>query len=35
MFWGRLGAVTIMLALLKTEPRKTLVKYPEEVVLVG
>ena len=35
MFWGRLGAVTIMLVLLRTEPRKTLVKYPEEVVLVG
>ncbi len=35
MFWGRLGAVTIMLVLLKTETRKTLVKYPEEVVLVG
>lgn len=35
MFWGRLGAVTIMLVLLRTEPRKTLVKYPEEAVLVG
>jgi trk system potassium uptake protein TrkH len=35
MFWGRLGAVTIMLALFRAEPRKTLVKYPEEVVLVG
>jgi trk system potassium uptake protein len=35
MFWGRLGAVTIMLVLLKTERRQTLVKYPEEAVLVG
>jgi trk system potassium uptake protein TrkH len=35
MFWGRLGAVTIMLVLLKTDTRKTLVKYPEEAVLVG
>jgi trk system potassium uptake protein len=35
MFWGRLGAVTIMLVLLKGETRKTLVKYPEEAVLVG
>jgi trk system potassium uptake protein TrkH len=35
MFWGRLGAVTIMLVLLKKDARKTLVKYPEETVLVG
>ncbi len=35
MFWGRLGAVTIMLVLLKTDARQTLVKYPEEAVLVG
>jgi len=35
MFWGRLGAVTIMLALLKRAPRERLVKYPEETVLVG
>lgn len=35
MFWGRLGAVTIMLVLLRTQARKTLVKYPEEPVLVG
>ena len=35
MFWGRLGAVTIMLVLLKKDAHKTLVKYPEETVLVG
>ena len=35
MFWGRLGAITIMLALLKRGMRQSLVKYPEETVLVG
>ena len=35
MFWGRLGAVTIMLALLKHGTRQRLVNYPEETVLVG
>jgi trk system potassium uptake protein TrkH len=35
MFWGRLGAITIMLALLKHSLRQRLVKYPEETVLVG
>jgi trk system potassium uptake protein TrkH len=35
MFWGRLGAVTIMLALLKRGTRQRLVNYPEETVLVG
>jgi trk system potassium uptake protein TrkH len=35
MFWGRLGAVTIMLVLLNRGPRASLVKYPEEPVLVG
>jgi trk system potassium uptake protein len=35
MFWGRLGAVTIMLVLLKRDSRDRLVKYPEESVLVG
>ena len=35
MFWGRLGAVTIMLALLKRGTRQRLVHYPEETVLVG
>ena len=35
MFWGRLGAITIMLALLKRRARQRLVEYPEEIVLVG
>lgn len=35
MFWGRLGAITIVLVLLKRGPRESLVKYPEETVLVG
>ena len=35
MFWGRLGAITIMLALLKRGTRESLAKYPEEIVLVG
>jgi trk system potassium uptake protein TrkH len=35
MFWGRLGAVTIMLALLGRGMRRRIVKYPEETVLVG
>jgi trk system potassium uptake protein len=35
MFWGRLGAITIVLALLNRDPRQSLVTYPEEIVLVG
>jgi trk system potassium uptake protein len=35
MFWGRLGAITIVLVLLKRGRRDSLVKYPEEIVLVG
>jgi trk system potassium uptake protein TrkH len=35
MFWGRLGAITIMLALLKRGTRERLKQYPEETVLVG
>jgi trk system potassium uptake protein TrkH len=35
MFWGRLGAITIMLVLLKRDSRNSLVKYPEESILVG
>lgn len=35
MFWGRLGAITIMLALLKRGTRERLKQYPEEMVLVG
>jgi trk system potassium uptake protein TrkH len=35
MFFGRLGAFTIMMALLDKEPRQNLVEYPEESVLLG
>jgi trk system potassium uptake protein TrkH len=35
MFWGRLGAITIMLALLHRRERQSLAAYPEETVLVG
>lgn len=35
MFWGRLGAITIMLALLKRGTHESLVEYPEEMVLAG
>jgi trk system potassium uptake protein TrkH len=35
MFCGRLGAVTIMIAMLGREPRKKLVEYPEESILIG
>jgi trk system potassium uptake protein TrkH len=35
MFWGRLGAITIMLILLKRSGHDTLLQYPEETVLVG
>jgi len=35
MFWGRLGSVTIMLAILARKPRQRLIDYPDEVVLVG
>ena len=35
MFCGRLGAVTIMIAMLGREPRKRLVEYPEESILIG
>ncbi len=35
MFCGRLGAFTIMMALLDKEPRQNLVDYPEESVLLG
>ncbi|MBE0670538.1 MAG: potassium transporter [Anaerolineales bacterium] len=34
MFWGRLGALTIILALAGT-PRRELVEYPEGQVLIG
>jgi trk system potassium uptake protein len=35
MFCGRLGSVTIMIALLGREPRGRLVEYPEEPILIG
>jgi trk system potassium uptake protein len=35
MFWGRLGAITIVLALLSRGGRESLLQYPEETVLVG
>lgn len=35
MFWGRLGAITIMLVLLKRGRRESRVRYPEEIALVG
>jgi trk system potassium uptake protein TrkH len=35
MFWGRLGAITIMIALLKRGTHERLKQYPEETVLVG
>jgi trk system potassium uptake protein len=35
MYWGRLGAITIVLVLLQRGPRHSLVAYPEETVLVG
>ena len=35
MFWGRLGALTIAVALLQTRPEKQLVQYPEATLLIG
>lgn len=35
MFWGRLGAMTIMVALLQRGGRQQHVEYPEETLLVG
>jgi trk system potassium uptake protein TrkH len=35
MFCGRLGSVTIMVALLGREPRRKLLEYPEEPILIG
>lgn len=35
MFWGRLGALTIAIALLRRERAQPGVQYPEEPVLVG
>jgi trk system potassium uptake protein TrkH len=33
MFWGRLGALTLVVALANQRPQ--LVAYPEEQVLIG
>lgn len=35
MFWGRLGALTIAVALLQIRPEKELVQYPEARLLIG
>lgn len=35
MFWGRLGAMTIMIALLQRGAKPQNVRYPEETLLVG
>jgi trk system potassium uptake protein TrkH len=35
MFWGRLGAVTVMIALVQRHQRHSSIDYPEETVLVG
>lgn len=35
MFWGRLGALTIAVALLQLRPEKQLVEYPEATLLIG
>jgi hypothetical protein len=35
LFWGRLGSITIMLALLQRSERRSLATYPEETILVG
>lgn len=35
MFWGRLGAVTVMIALVQRHQRTSALDYPEESVLVG
>jgi trk system potassium uptake protein TrkH len=35
MFWGRLGALTILVALARQQQRGDPVSYPEEQVLIG
>jgi len=35
MFWGRLGALTIVIALIQRRPAEQLVQYPEATVLIG
>jgi hypothetical protein len=35
MTWGRLGSMTLMIALLRRRSRNRLLQYPEETLLVG
>jgi trk system potassium uptake protein TrkH len=35
MFWGRLGALTIIVALAAQSKTSPLVSYPEESILIG
>ncbi|MFK7805319.1 MAG: TrkH family potassium uptake protein [Anaerolineae bacterium] len=35
MVWGRLGALTIVMALMQTTKQASLIKYPEETLLIG
>ncbi len=35
MFWGRLGALTIVIAVSQVHPTPQLVSYPEESILIG
>jgi len=35
MFWGRLGATTLMVSLMGGRPVQELLEYPEETILVG
>jgi trk system potassium uptake protein TrkH len=35
MFWGRLGALTLVVALLQRQSPEQLLEYPEEPVLIG
>lgn len=35
MFWGRLGALTVVVALAQLPQRSTLIEYPEEQLLIG
>jgi trk system potassium uptake protein TrkH len=34
MFWGRLGPLTLVVALAQRR-RKTLIRYPEEKIIIG
>ncbi len=35
MFWGRLGVLTIVLALIQRRPAEQLIRYPETHILIG